>query len=98
MTFARAYESPVTLSRTWLTAIAGATLAAITLAATLGQPATAVTVTSAAISTQAVAPAEEPWTPSTMFYGGSGSVAPTEHRLPLSLDDLNPECTCIGFF
>ncbi|TAJ20563.1 MAG: hypothetical protein EPO65_03325 [Dehalococcoidia bacterium] len=98
MTFTRTVESPAALSRPWLAAIAGTAFAAITLVAALIQPATAVTVNNSAPSTQAVAPAEEPWTPSTILYGGSGSVAPTQHRLPLSLDDLDPECTCIGFF
>lgn len=98
MSFARTLESSPTLSRTWLAAIAGTVFAALIITTAFGGPSTVATVDGTAPSSEAVTVTEEPWTPSTMFYGGSEYTVPTEHRLPLTLDDLNPECTCIGFF
>ncbi len=97
MSFARTLASSPSLSRTWLAAITGTMFAALILTAS-GVPSTVATVDGPAPSSDAVTVTDEPWTPSTMFYDSSEYTAPTEHRLPLSLDDLNPECTCIGFF
>ncbi len=71
-------------------------LAALALSAVLGQPTT--TIINAATDAPAVpagATTEEPWVPGVMTF--SGERTPTQ-RLPILLDELDPECLCVGFY
>ena len=96
MITALAFPLRTVVSRAWLAVIGATVLAAIVVSGVLGQPTTTTINAAAEVpAVPAAATTEEPWVPGVMTF--SGERTPTQ-RLPLLLDELDPDCLCIGFY
>ena len=91
MNLALAAPTRIPFSRARLAAGAATVAIALVLTAMFGE---ASTVADTAPVSPAVTAIEEPWVPGVMTFSGE----PAPRTAPISFDDLDPNCFCIGFF